>query len=446
MRRIRSPLPLWEERSEPLSEIGQAQEPAQNQTDSPGIGRNVKALGVVSLFTDISSEMVYPLTPLFLTIVLGSPAKIVGLIEGIAESVASLLKLYSGWTSDRLGRRKPLALAGYAFSAVSKPMIALSTVWGHILGARFVDRVGKGLRTAPRDALIAESCPEEMRGRAFGLHRSMDTIGAVIGPLLGYLFLRRFSPDYLRQHTDLMRWLYVIAFVPALLGVLTLALFVKERRKPALKETAPDQPERPKEPDLKRLPSWSSLSPDYRRYLLLIGLFSIGNSSDTFLILRAQGMGLNVTQTLLLYALYNVVEAALAYPAGYLSDRIGRKSLLVTGYLVFALVYLGFALLTGVWTVGVLFVLYGFYYTLTQGVQRAFAADLTHPDRRAGEMGAFHMVVGLFALPASLLAGVLFDLSPMLPFLLGAATAGSAALLLALSKLDKRETEQLNFQ
>ncbi len=429
-----------------MSETSQTQVGTQNPPSSPGLGRNVKALGFVSLFTDISSEMVYPLTPLFLTIVLGSPAKIVGLIEGIAESTASLLKLYSGWISDRMGRRKPLALAGYSLSALSKPLIGIATLWAHILGARFLDRVGKGLRTAPRDALIAESCPKEMRGRAYGLHRSMDTIGAVIGPLFGYLFLRRLSPDYLRQHSDLLRWLYALALIPALMGVITLAIFVREKRKPAATETPSDQPAKGDSSSAKRLPSWSSLSPTYRRYLLLIGLFSIGNSSDTFLILRAQEMGLNVTQTLLLYALYNVVEAALAYPAGYLSDRIGRKSLLVTGYIVFALVYLGFALLTGIWTVGVLFVLYGFYYTLTQGVQRAFAADLTHPDRRAAEIGTFHMMVGLFALPASLLAGILYDLSPMFPFLLGAITAGSAALLLAISKLDKRETEQLNSQ
>jgi MFS family permease len=428
-----------------MSETDHIPKRAPSPPPAPGLGRNVKALGVVSLFTDISSEMVYPLTPLFLTIVLGSPAKIVGLIEGIAESAASLLKLYSGWISDRMGRRKPLALAGYSLSALSKPLIGIATLWAHVLGARLLDRVGKGLRTAPRDALIAESCPKEMRGRAFGLHRSMDTIGAVIGPLFGYLFLRRFSPDYLRQHTDLLRWLYALAFIPALLGVITLAVFVGEKRKPSAAENSADQAAEPDTGCAKRVPSWSSLSPAYRRYLLLIGLFSIGNSSDTFLILRAQGMGLDVTQTLLLYALYNVVEALLAYPAGYLSDRIGRKSLLVTGYVIFALVYLGFALLTGIWAVGVLFVLYGFYYTFTQGVQRAFATDLTHPDRRATEIGAFHMIVGLLALPASLLAGVLYDHHPTLPFLLGAVTAGSAALLLAVSKLDKRESQQLNF-
>lgn len=380
-----------------------------------GLSPTVKALGVVSLCTDISSEMVYPINPLFLTQVLRAPAWVVGLVEGVAESTASLLKLYSGYLSDRAGRRKPFVLAGYGMAAVAKPLMALAGAWGHVLGARFLDRLGKGLRTAPRDALITENCAPDQRGRAFGFHRSLDTVGAVLGPLLGALFLWQF-PGALRA-------LYLLAFLPALLGVLALLFFVREKQKgrPNAKPPVPASP--------LRLFTLSALPPVYRRYLLIVGLFSLGNSSDAFLILRAHDLGVGTEQTLLLYALFNVVEAMLGYPAGRLSDRVGRRPLVAAGYTVFALVYLGFATLHGPRVVWCLFVLYGLYYTLTQGVQRALAADLVHPDRRGAELGAFHMLVGLAALPASLLAGWLFyRVSRAAPFYLGAATAALAAL------------------
>jgi MFS family permease len=382
----------------------------------------VKALGVVSLLTDVSSEMVYPVNPAFLTRVLGAPAWTVGIIEGIAESTASLLKLYSGWLSDRMGRRKPLTLAGYAFGALGKPLMAAAGAWGHVLGARFLDRLGKGLRSAPRDALITESCAPAQRGRAFGFHRSMDTIGAVSGPLIGFLFLSRF-PNALRS-------LYLLAFVPALLGVLVLALLVRERA------AAPADPNRKPVPFPKI--TFAGLSPAYRRYLLIIGLFSLGNSSDAFLILRAQDLGISWEQSLLLYALFNTVEAAFSYPAGILSDRVGRRPLIVGGFLAFALVYLGFAVVRSAVWIWPLFVAYGIYYTLTGGVQRAFAADLAHPDRRATEIGAFHMLVGVLALPASILAGQLYDhVAPSAPFLVGAGMAGLAALLLRFSRFER---------
>jgi MFS family permease len=375
----------------------------------------VKALGLVSLFTDLSSEMVYPINPVFLTKVLGAPAWAVGLVEGTAESTASLLKIYSGWLSDRAGARKPFAVAGYGLAAISKPMIGLAGVWGMMLGARFLDRAGKGLRAAPRDALIAETTPSHQRGRAFGLHRSLDTTGAVLGPLLGYLFLQRFPNQF--------RWLYLLAFIPALIGVLVLVLFVREQKKASAAEPAERKP----------LPRFTlaGLSPDYRRYLTIVGLFGLGNSSDAFLLLRAQGMGVAPAHMLLLYALFNVVEAVLAFSAGTLSDRVGRRPLIALGWGVFALVYLGFALLHSPAAAWILFTIYGLYYTLTQGTQKALAADLAHPERRGTEIGAFHMLVGLAALPASLLAGLLYSkVSPSAPFYLGAATAGAAALLL----------------
>ncbi len=390
------------------------------QAAPPALSPTVRALGIVSLLTDVSSEMVYPVTPALLTRVLGAPAWSVGIIEGIAESTASILKMYAGWISDAMGRRKPLTMLGYGLGALGKPLIAIAGGWGHVLGARFLDRLGKGVRSAPRDALITETTPKEARGRAFGFHRAMDTCGAVGGPLLGYLWLQ--------THPHALRSLYWLAFIPGVLAVLALALFVRERAKP---------PEERKAVPFPKL-TFGGLSPAYKRYLLVIALFSIGNSSDAFLILRAQDLGLTWENSLLLYAMFNTVEAAFSYKAGIVSDRVGRRPLIVAGFVAFALVYLGFALVTTVAWIWPLFVAYGIYYTLTGGVQRAFAADLAHPDRRATEIGAFHMLVGVLALPASIVAGQLYDhVSRAAPFLLGAVTAALAAGLLLASRLER---------
>lgn len=399
-----------------------------DHAETTGLTPTVKALGVVSLFTDISSEMVYPLNPVFMTAVLGAPVWAVGLVEGIAESTASLLKLWSGWLSDRAGLRKPFAVAGYGLSALAKPLMAVAAFWPHVLGARFLDRVGKGVRTAPRDALITENCAPNQRGRAFGFHRSLDTVGAVVGPLLGYL--------YLRAHPKQFRVLYALAFIPAIIGVLILAAVVRERRSNAKSDRQSDSPAGGLG-SKGFLASIRHLEPAYLRYLGIIGLFSAGNSSDAFLLLRARGMGVAAEQILLLYALFNVVEASLGYAAGRLSDRVGRRPVLIAGFGVFALVYLGFAEFNSAVAAWVLFPIYGLYYTLTQGVQKALAADLTHSNRRATELGAFHMLVGIAALPASLTAGILYSrVSPSAPFLLGASCAGGALLLLLLTRHD----------
>jgi len=382
---------------------------------APGapLSPTVRALGVVSLFADVSSEMVYAVNPEFVTRILGAPAWALGIIEGIAESTASLLKPVAGWFSDRSGRRKPFAVTGYGLSAVGKPLLALAGTWWHVMGARFLDRVGKGIRTAPRDALIAESCHPADRGRAFGFHRGMDTVGAVLGPLIGY-FLMLAMPGGFRA-------LYLAAFVPALIGVLVLAVAVRERGRA---HTA--QPRAAAE-----RAALKGLSPAYRRYLLVVALFGLGNSSDAFLLLRARDMGVQPEHLLLLYAAFNVVEACLAWLGGSLSDRAGRQPVIAAGWTVFAIVYLGFALGAGPATAWTLFLAYGLYYTLTQGSQRALAADLAHPDRRAAEIGAFHLVVGLAAFPASLAAGLLYEhVSHKAPFLLGGATAAASALLL----------------
>ncbi|MEM9162931.1 MAG: MFS transporter [Cyanobacteria bacterium P01_F01_bin.4] len=362
-----------------------------------GLTPTVRALGWVSLCSDFASKMVYPITPIFLTTVLGAPVWTVGVVEGIAESAASLLKLYSGWLSDRVGQRKPFAVAGYGLGTVSKLGLALSVGWGSVLGARLLDRVGKGLRAAPRDALIAENCAPHQRGQAFGLHHSLETVGEVLGPLLGFLLLQRFVGNY--------RGVFAIAVLPALIGVFVLLKWVQE---PQL--TTAERKSRPKF-------TLQGLSPTYRRYLMAIGLFSLGNSSDAFLLVRSQDLGIAGAQVLLLYALFNLVETCLGLAAGRLSDRIGRRPLLVMGYTVFALVYLGFATARSAEVVWGLFMFYGLYSTLTRGVQKAFVADLVHPDRRGAEIGTFHMLIGLAALPASLIAGWLYtQVSVAAPF------------------------------
>lgn len=313
-----------------------------------GLTRTVKALGWVSLLTDFASKMVYPLTPIFLTSVLGAPVWAVGIIEGIAESAASILKLYSGWLSDWAGRRKPFALAGYSLGALSKLGLALSGTWMHVLGARLFDRIGKGLRAAPRDVLIVENCTVAQRGQAFGLHHSLETVGEVLGPLAGFIFLQ--------HHTGNYRGVFAIAFIPALLGVLMLQTQVKERR-PKTRKPRPQFTLR-------------GLSPAYRQYLFAVALFGLGNSSDAFLLLRAHDLGFTGSQLLLLYAVFNLVAVGLGQMAGKLSDRIGRRPLLVSGYLIFALIYLGFARATTPLTIWLLFMVYGLYDTLTRGVQK----------------------------------------------------------------------------
>ncbi len=380
------------------------QEPSEPVIPGDRLSGTVYALGVVSFLTDVASEMVYTQVPLFITKTLGAPAAVVGIIEGVAESSASLLKIVSGRLSDKSGRRKPLAVAGYALGAIYKPLLALAVSWPAILLLRFIDRLGKGLRSSPRDALIADTTPQHLRGRAFGLHRTMDTTGAVVGPLLGLWFLTHVSPD--------LRKLFLFAGIPGALAVLSLLLFVRE---PKHSRTLGPQVVGPIR--------WGNLDPAYRRFIWAAFLFNLGNSSDAFLILRAGSLGFTSTQLLVLYAAFNVTEMCLGYSAGILSDKIGRRPLIISGYIVFALVYLGFALVhtkVGIW---VLFLLYGGYYTLTQGTQRAFAADMADPKHRAAQIGVFQTAVGIALLPASIIAGKLFDWNPAAPFYYGALMA-----------------------
>ncbi|NPV26065.1 MAG: MFS transporter [Firmicutes bacterium] len=348
---------------------------------------NVWLLGLVSLLTDISSEMVYPLVPLYLTAKLGATPLIVGLIEGVAESLASLLKVFSGYFSDRLGRRKTLTILGYGSSTVGKALFYLAASWGWVFGGRLVDRFGKGVRTAPRDAIIADSVNASERGRAFGLHRTMDTLGAVLGILLAYYLFTFYTGDY--------QTVFLMAVIPSIIGVIVL-LAVREKRTV--------QTVGGKQFSLK----WSSLNFRLQAFLVVVFLFALGNSSNQFLLLRAQQMGFDAGSVILLYLTYNLVYTVVSYPAGRLSDIFGRKNLLVLGYMSYGLVYLGFARASEASSVWWLFGLYGVYAGATEGVEKALIADIAPAHLRGTLMGLHATLVGIGLLPASLLAGWLW--------------------------------------
>jgi MFS family permease len=381
-----------------------------------GISRNVFILGLVSFFTDLSSEMLYPIIPIFLTATLGATPAIVGVIEGLAESTASILKLFSGWLSDRLGIRRPLVLAGYGLAAATRPLLAIAHAWPLVLAARVLDRFGKGLRTAPRDALIADSTDPEHRGRAFGFHRSMDQMGAVIGPLLGLPLLAYFHQDF--------RKLFLVAFVPGAIST-ALVLLAKESRQPPRKSELPLRME------------WGGMSPGFRRLVLILGLFAITNSSDAFVILRAKQLGATTVSVVVMYALYNFLSVLSAWPAGALSDRIDRRTVLIAGLAIFATAYLGFAMAPSKSWFWFLFALYGVYAGMTDGVARALVIDLVPVEKRGTALGMHAAVVGIAAFPASVIAGGLWQkLGPASPFYLGAAGAAVAAVLFATLRRD----------
>lgn len=373
----------------------------------PGVKRPVFVLGIVSFFTDISSEMVYPLVPLFLTSVLGAPLAAVGLIEGVAESTASLLKTVSGWLSDRLRMRKPLVVTGYALSAAAKPLMAAANAWPAVLGARFADRLGKGIRTAPRDALVADVTPAHLWGRAYGFHRAADTLGAVAGPAIGLGLLTALGDDF--------RAVFLIALAPAAGGVLLLTL-VGEVRPAGAHARAP----------ITRLGA-RGLGPTFWLFLAVSLVFALGNSSDAFLILRSKDLGLSNAETVSAYVAFNACYALSAMPAGIVSDRLGRRNIIGAGFALFALVYLGFALASSSAWVWPLFATYGFYMALTEGIGRALVVDSVPASRRATALGIYTGAMGGMILLSSILAGALWDqVGPRAPFFLGAATAAAS--------------------
>lgn len=368
----------------------------------------VLILGLVSLFTDISSEMVYPLLSLYLTTTLGATPAIVGIIEGIAESLASLLKTYSGYVSDKIQRRKPLAIVGYGSATVGKFFLYISTSWGWVLAGRVVDRFGKGVRTAPRDVLIAEASQVDRLGHSFGLHRALDTLGAVIGILIAYFLFTRSHSGYTR--------IFLLSVIPGIIGVLLL-FFVKDKK--AQKEAVKVRP----------LAGWRTLNPGLKAFFFVAFLFTLGNSSNQFLLLRANNLGFDAADVILAYLVCNVVYALVAYPAGRLSDAIGRRTLLVLGYLFYGLVYLGFSFATQGIHVWFLFGIYGIYSGVTEGVEKALVAELCPGESRATMLGLHATLVGIGLFPASVIGGFLWRIvGPEAPFYFGGAVGILAAL------------------
>jgi len=375
-----------------------------------GLGRNVFAAGLVSFFMDVSSEMVYPLVPLFLANVLGVNKSVIGLIEGIAESTASLLKVFSGWFSDRIGRRKGLMGVGYAVSVLSRPLIALAVAWQHILASRFIDRFGKGIRTAPRDAIIAESSDPGVMGRAFGFHRAMDTLGAVIGPALAFFLLSAFTGDF--------RKVFWVSMIPGIIAVALIIFLIKERKK-----VLPERHERPKL-------TLAHFDWRFKFFVVITTLFAIGNSSDVFLILRSQQLGITTAMIPVVYLTFNLVYALSAIPAGIAADRFGKKRVVLVGFILFALIYYGFAVAGSATAAWVLFGLYGVFMGLTEGVQKAFLTTIIPPDFKATAFGVYNTAVGLALFPASLIGGWLWDrVSPAATFYYGSAMAAVSTLL-----------------
>lgn len=392
-----------------------------------GLHRNVIALGFTSLLTDVSSEMLVPILPLFITVTLGASATSLGAIEGLAECVASLLRTTSGWVSDRMGRRKGFVVAGYSLSGAAKAAIAFASAWPAVLALRCADRLGKGLRTPPRDALLAESSAPEDRGRAFGLHRAMDTLGAAIGPLLGWWLLARW-------HTlgvEAYRRVFLVSAIPAALSVAALALFVRAPRSaPAAKRTLAEHA--------------TALGPAFRRFLVVDAVFQLGNSSNAFVLLRTQSAGWSASGVSLVYVAFNVLTALLALPFGALSDRAGRRPLLLAGYLVYALTYGLLALWATRAGVVVAFMLLGVHTALMDGQAKAMIAELVPRESLATAYGAHATVAGLMLLPASLAAGALWEhANHAAPFSLGASLALSAAALFAWVLPPWREREAL---
>ncbi len=395
-----------------------------------GLERNVFFTGLVSFFMDFSSEMIYPLVPIFLSSVLGVNKSIIGLIEGIAESTASLLKVFSGWLSDRIGKRKILMVAGYGISTLSRPIIALSTLWGHVLTFRFIDRFGKGIRGAPRDALIAESSEYRKLGRSFGFHRGLDTLGAVAGPAIAFIILLMFTGNY--------RLVFWLSMIPGIIAVLVIVFFIKEKTSTTKSSSEdfviPPHPPFPHSGGFAEakgkggkggLFDWR-----FKVFVAITTLFAIGNSSDVFLILKATNVGIKETQIPILYLSFNLVYALTSMPAGILSDRIGRKRIILAGLILFGFIYWGFAVSSEKSHIWGLFLLYGIFMGLTEGIQKAYLGTIIPDEFKATGYGIYNTFVGLALLPASFIGGYLWDkYGPHATFYYGSFTAFTSAAL-----------------
>jgi MFS family permease len=380
----------------------------------PSLPTTVRRLGLVSLLTDASSEMIYPLLPSFLTGVLRAGPAFVGLVEGLAESVAALAKVVSGGVSDRMRRRKPLIVGGYALSSLARPLVAAATAPWHVLAVRIADRIGKGTRGAPRDALLAQVTAREDLGRAFGFQRAMDHAGAVLGPLV--------ASALLLLHVEL-RTVFALAAVPALASVLVLVFGVREEPRAAPAGSPP--------PMAEAAEAGRTSSPGLGRLLAVIGLFTLGNSSDAFLLLRAQHAGVTLPLIPILWTAHHVVKSATSTAGGALSDRVGRRAAIATGWALYALCYAGLALAASAWQVWALFGVYGLHHALTEGPERALVAEMAGAEARGRAFGLYHAVTGALLLPASLITGALWQrFSPTAALLTGASLALVATIAL----------------
>jgi MFS family permease len=380
---------------------------------------NVFYLGLTSLLNDFSSELIFTLLPLFLTNVLGVSTIIVGLIGGISGSADSLFRIFSGWYSDKIGNRKSFAVLGYAISAVAKPCMYIAASWGVVTGVRFADRMGKGIRNAPRDALLADSLSSRERGKGFGLQRAMDTSGAVVGLAVAALIIYLVQGNAPTLELPTFHWMVIVGVIPGIIGTLVITFLVHESRKQK-KETAQNKT---------ATAITGGFSTRFKIYLLILAVFTLGNTSDFFVILRAQNLGDSLIYIALILVMFNVVYAVVATPAGALSDKLGRRGLLIVGWLVYAAVYVGFAVASAPWHVWVLFAVYGIYYGIVEGVSRAFVADLVPVEKRGTAYGWYNGVLSIALLPASLIAGWLWQaVSPASTFYFGAALAFIAAI------------------
>jgi len=366
-----------------------------------GITKNILILGLVSLFTDLSSQMVFPLIPLFMTSVLGAGAYQVGIVEGAAETTASLLKVVSGYWSDKIKRRKPFVLFGYSLSSITKPLFTFANTWSFVLFVRVIERIGKGLRTAPRDAIVAESCTSETRGKAYGFHRAMDGLGSVFGALLAFFLFPILG----------YKNIFLFAFIPSVIAVITI-LFLKE------KKTDISSVKKVEQTSLKA--DFKALPKNLKLFIVVSSVFAMGHFGYAFLLLRAQNIGLTDNTAILLYVLFYVVYTICIIPAGIISDKIGRRPVLMSGYFLFAITALGLVFAIDIYTVLIFFILYGVFYAMIDGVQRAFVVDLAPKNLKATALGAFHTAIGMVALPGGFIAGLIWDkISPEATFLYG---------------------------
>jgi MFS family permease len=387
--------------------------------------RNVFAISLVSLLNDASSEIIYPLLPVFLSLTLGASPGIVGVIEGAAESISSLLKLFAGYFSDRRGKRKGFVVLGYSLASFARPLLAFATSWHQVLAIRLTDRVGKGIRSAPRDAMIADTVAVEERGLAFGFHRAMDHTGAVAGPILGYLLLALFAANRNDPSAADFTKIFLLASIPALAAVIVVAFFVREA--PRAGSIGDSKFISPGALTLR------GFDGNFKRFLFIVALFTLSNSSDAFLLLRAQSAGVSIASLPLLWATLHVVKVLSSLVGGDLSDRLGRRRLIVSGWILYAAVYAGFSFVSDKISVWILFMIYGIYFGLAEGAEKALVADLVRPEQRGTAYGLYNLAFGITVLPASLLMGALWSWrGPALAFLVSAVLGATAALLLLL--------------